>query len=144
MNICTYLRHIVSGGEVRFMYCKVSTLKEYEMPQTKKQVWAFLGPMDIIDGFFPFFTTLACPLTELTKKNKENVVKWTEACHCAFNSLKESLNCKPVLTTPDWARKFILQTDSSATGLGYMISQKNENSDEHAIVYGSKKLLPRE
>ena len=55
-------------------------------------------------------------INELTKKNKENVVKWTEACECAFNSLKEAFTCKPVLITPDWARKFILQMDASATG----------------------------
>ena len=34
--------------------------------------------------------------------------------------------------------------DASATGLGYMLSQKNENGGEHPITYGSKKVLPRE
>ena len=34
--------------------------------------------------------------------------------------------------------------DASATGLGYVLSQKNENDEEHPIAYGSKKLLPRE
>ena len=83
-------------------------------------------------------------MTELTKKNKENVGKWTKACECAFNSLKEMLTCKPVLTTLNWARKFILQTDASPTGLRYALSEKNENGEKHPIAYGSKKLLPRE
>ena len=34
--------------------------------------------------------------------------------------------------------------DASATGLGYVLSQKNEKGKDHPIAYGSKKLLPRE
>ena len=98
---CIYLGHIVGGGEVRPMDCKVLAVKEYERPQTKKQVRVFLGLCGYYRWFIPSYFTLACPLTELTKKNKENVVKWTEARECAFNSLKEVLTSKPVLTTPD-------------------------------------------
>ena len=90
----------MGGGEVRPMDCKVLAVKEYERFQTKKQVQAFLGLCGYYRLFIPSYSTLACPLTELTKKNKENVVKWTEACECAFNSLKEALTGKPVLTTP--------------------------------------------
>ena len=55
-----------------------------------------------------------------------------------------ALTSKPVLRTPDWTRKFILQTDASATVLGYVLSQKDQNEEEHLVAYGSKKLLPRE
>ena len=46
----------------------------------------------------------------------------------------------PVLVTPDWKRMFILQTDTSDTGL----NQRNEDGEEHPIAFGSRKLLPRE
>ena len=72
------------------------------------------------------------------------MVKWNEACEHSFNLLKEALMTKPVLTTPDWTRKFILQTDASATGLGYVLSQKDQNEEEDPVAYGSEKLLPRE
>ena len=48
------------------------------------------------------------------------------------------------MTTPDWTRKFILQTDASAMGLGYVLSQKGQDEEEHPVAYGSKKLLPSE
>ena len=48
------------------------------------------------------------------------------------------------MTTPDWTRKFILQSDASATELGYVLSLKDQNEEEHPVAYGSKKLLPRE
>ena len=144
VNSCNYLGHVVGGGEVRPMDCKVKAVKEYERPKTKKQVRAFLGLCGYYRRFISSFSTVAHSLTELTRKNKENVVKWNEACEHSFNLLKEALTSKPVLTTPDWTRKFILQTDASATVLGYVLSQKDQNEEEHPIAYGSKKLLPRE
>ena len=49
-----------------------------------------------------------------------------------------------MLITPDWDKPFVLQTDASATGLGYVLSQINADGEEHPIAFGSKKLLPRE
>ena len=45
------------------------------------------------------------------------------------------------MVTPDWNLPFILQTDASATGLGYVLCQVNGNGEEHPIAYASKKLL---
>ena len=67
----------MDGEEVRPMDCNVSAVKEYERPQTKKQIWAFLELCGHYRQFIPSHSTLACPLTELTKENKENIVKWT-------------------------------------------------------------------
>ena len=71
VNTCTYLGHIVGGGEVRPMDCKVLAVKEYERPQMKKQVPAFLGLCGYYRWFIPSYSTLACPLTELTKKTRK-------------------------------------------------------------------------
>ena len=35
--------------------------------------------------------------------------------------LKEVLTKMPVLTTPDWTKVFTIQTDASATGLGFVL-----------------------
>ena len=48
------------------------------------------------------------------------------------------------MITPDWDKPFILQTDASATRLGYVFSQINADGEEHPIAFVSKKLLPRE
>ena len=69
---------------------------------------------------------------------------WTSQCEKAFSQLKQAFTKAPVLITPDWDKPFILQTDTSATGLGYVLSQINADGEEHSIAFGSKKLLPRE
>ena len=62
----------------------------------------------------------------------------------AFEWLKDSLSNYPILSTPIWSEPFILQTDASDTGIGFVLSQKDELGDEHPIAYGSRKLLARE
>ena len=62
----------------------------------------------------------------------------------AFEWLKNSLSNYPILSTPIWSKPFILQTDASDTGIGFVLSQKDELGDEHPIAYGSRKLLARE
>ena len=54
------------------------------------------------------------------------------------------LTKSPILTTPDWTKVFTIQTDASATGLGFVLMQNNNEGIDHPAAYGSRKLLPRE
>ena len=69
-----------------------------------------------------------------------NKVKWDSRCEKAFSMLKNLLTQAPILSTLDWSKPFILQTDASAVGLGYILSQFNELGEEHPIAFASKKL----
>ena len=71
-------------------------------------------------------------------------VKWNEKCDKAFIELKEVLTRAPILVMPDWTKPFILQTDASAFGLGYVLSQIDGIGEEHPIAFGSKKKLHSE
>ena len=50
----------------------------------------------------------------------------------------------PVLQSPDFSNPFILQTDASDRGVGAVLSQLDDQGDDHPIAYFSRKLLPRE
>ena len=144
VNECKYLGHIVGKGRIRPMQCKVDAVQAFTQPTTKKQVRAFTGLCGYYRRFIPNFSTIATPLTELTRKRMDNKVKWTPPCEQSFQWLKKMLTEFPVLVTPDWKRMFILQTDASDSGLGYVLSQINEDGEEHPIAFESRKLLPRE
>ena len=62
----------------------------------------------------------------------------------SFQKLKDSLTNYPVLHTPVWGKEFILQTDASNTGVGYILNQLDDDGDEPPIAFVSRKLLPRE
>uniref|UniRef100_A0AAV2J255 SCAN box domain-containing protein n=1 Tax=Knipowitschia caucasica TaxID=637954 RepID=A0AAV2J255_KNICA len=67
--------------------------------------------------FVPQFATIAAPLTALTAKNQRNPVVWTEPCEKAFTTLKAHLCSSPVLKSPDFNMRFLVQVDASTVGL---------------------------
>ena len=114
------------------------------MPKTKKDVRAFLGLTGYYRKFIPEYATLAAPLTELTKNEQPNRLVWSSECAKAFEALKRHLCTSPVLKCPDFERPFVLQTDASDWGVGAVLSQVDDDDNEHPVAYFSKKLLPRE
>ncbi|KAL6423101.1 hypothetical protein ACFW04_010532 [Cataglyphis niger] len=87
--------------------------------------------------FIENFSTIAAPLTRLTKKNARWT--WGEDEATAFKRLKAVLTTAPVLACPDFNRRFILQTDASTSGLGAVLTQYHEDG-ERVIAYASRTL----
>ena len=144
MEQCIYLGHVVGNGVVRPEQSKIEAVMNFPTPQTKKQVRAFLGVTGYYRKFIPSFATIAAPLTDLIRKNRPNQVIWTPSCDQAFARLKKLLCSDPVLKSPNFEKEFILQTDASDRGVGAILSQLDDNGDEHPVAYFSKKLLARE
>ncbi|XP_077330912.1 uncharacterized protein LOC143973903 [Lithobates pipiens] len=144
MTNVQYLGHRVGGGTLKPETGKVDAILAWPTPQTKKQVMSFLGTAGYYRKFVCNYSSLAKPLTDLTKKKLPKVVSWTPECEQAFQALKEALARAPVLQAPDFTRRFLVQTDASAYGLGAVLSQVDDAGEEHPILYLSRKLLPRE
>ena len=81
---------------------------------------------------------MACPLTNLTKKSAPNCPVLTNQCKETFQTLKRLLCSAPVLKGPDFNKPFILQTDASERGIGAVLSQLDDNQEEHPIAFFSK------
>ena len=97
--------------------------------------------------FIPNFSSIASPLTDLTKKNKPNSIHdWQDHHERAFQTLKDRLTSSPILRLPVFqeGKSFVLRTDASDIGLGAVLLQDFEGEGRLPIAYASKKLLPRE
>ena len=140
---CSYLGHVVGSGLVQPEQNKVHAIKQFPIPQNKKDVRVFLGLTGYYHHFIPSYSSIAAPLTDLTKKCAPNSVTWTDSCERAFEELKASMCRSPVLHSPNFNKPFLLQTDASDRGVGAVLSQQNSDGD-HPVAYFSKKLLPRE
>ena len=68
MQTCTHLGHIVGNGVVKPETSKLLALESCAVPQTKKQVRAFLGLTGYYRKFISSYAEIAAPLTELTRK----------------------------------------------------------------------------
>ena len=76
------------------------------------------------------------------RKSAPNKVVWTPQCEKAFAELKRLLCSALVLKAPDFSRVFILQTDASDRRIGAVLSQIDENEDNHPIAYLVRSLCP--
>ncbi len=69
---------------------------------------------------------------------------WEDKQEVAFQQLKHLITSTPLLWVADPTKPYILQTDASDRGLGAVLSQEDEQGEEHPIAFASLKLLPCE
>ena len=131
---CVYLGHLVGGGVVRPELTKLSAVEQFPAPTTKKQVRIFLGLTGYYRRFIPHYSSIATPLTDLTRKTAPTMVVWSKTCDFSFKKLKELMCTMPVLSSPDFEREFILQTDASERGIGAVSSQCDVDGQEHPVA----------
>ncbi|KAL4033109.1 hypothetical protein IC575_006195 [Cucumis melo] len=102
-----------------------------------KQVRSFLGLAGYYRRFVENFSRIATPLTQLTKKGAPFV--WSKACEDSFQNLKQKLVTSPVLTVPDGSGSFVIYSDASKKGLGYVLMQQGK-----VVAYASRQLKSHE
>ena len=66
----------------------MEAVQAFSKPVTEKQVRAFPGITGYYRKFIPNYSTLAAPLTDLTRKNRPTKVTWTSECGSAFHERK--------------------------------------------------------
>lgn len=143
-NQVTYLGHIVGSNAIRPQEAKIEAIREWPVPQTKRDVQAFLGMVNFYRRYIVQFAETAAPLTDLCKKRAPMKVQWSPECQQAFESLKGKLVSAPILTPPRYDRPFVVRTDASEKGLGAVLLQRGEDGELHPVAYLSRKLLARE
>lgn len=107
----------------------------FPVPQTKKQVRAFLGMTGYYRKFLHNFATIAAPLTDLIRKNQLNQVEWTPSCAKVFDNFKKQLCSDPVLKSPDFCKAFVLQTDALNREVDAVLSQIGDDNKEHPVAH---------
>lgn len=137
MRSIRYLGHIVGNGEIRPDPERVQCIANYTRPNTVKEVRRFLGMAGWYQRYINNYAAVASPLTDLLKKSDR--FTWTSEAQHAFQQLKDNLTTAPVLTHPDFSKKFFIQCDASLTGVGGVLFQMKDGS-EHPIAFMSKKL----
>lgn len=133
-----YLGYIVGGGKLRTDPDKVKAVAEFPPPINRKQIRRFLGMTGWYRRFISNYASLAAPLTDALKKSPKFVLG-TEAIS-SFEALKQALITSPILSTPDFTKRFYIQCDASSCGVGGVLFQKDEDNNERVLYYHSQKL----
>ena len=138
-----FLGHNVGDGVIGLHESNVAKITNASKPRTKKEVRSFLGLTRYYRDYNPHYAAIAAPLSDLTRKGKPNVVIWDAAEESAFNALKCSLTCAPILKLPDTSKPFVLRCDASNIGIGAVLLQYHDG-ELFPVSYASKKLSDTE
>eukprot|EP00794_Sanderia_malayensis_P018581 gene18581-biopygen15656 len=136
-----FLGHIVSEEGVTVDPAKVSSVKNFPIPQNKTDVRSFLGLTGYYRRFIADYASRSKPLVDLTKKKR--LFQWTKDADDVFQELKDCLISAPVLQCPDFSLQFKLYTDACDYGLGAVLAQETDDG-EAVIAYASRILKPSE
>jgi len=96
----SYLGHCVGNHSLQTKSDLVEKILQAPKPTNKQELRSFLGLIGFYRKFIPNFATVAVPLTDLTKKDKPNQLKWGEAQDRAFETLKSYIVKPPILRLP--------------------------------------------
>ena len=88
MKEVLFLGHIISKDGVSVDPSKVAAVMDWKQPKSVTEIRSFLGLAGYYRRFIQNFSTIAIPLTSLTKKDKKFI--WDEKCESSFQTLK---NC---------------------------------------------------
>jgi hypothetical protein len=147
-----YLGVIVGNNQLHMDPGKLKGVADWQLPKTPTDIWKFLEFTGYYCYFIPNYSKIARPLLDLTKKAV--VWDWGPRQFKAFEELKTRMCQSPVLMQPDFNKRFYLQTDASAYGVGTVLSQEGGNTTPsllkrtkptlHPVAYYSATFTPTE
>jgi hypothetical protein len=112
---------------------KIEAIKSWPKPQSVSQVRSFHGLVGFYQRFVRYFSAIAAPLNELTKKGV--TFHWGTAQEQAFETLKEKLTHAPLLQLSGFGKTFELECDASGLRIGGVLLQGGK-----PVAYFSEKL----
>ncbi|KAK7883026.1 hypothetical protein WMY93_029200 [Mugilogobius chulae] len=139
----SFLGYVVSEGEIKMDPAKISAVRDWPTPTTRKQVQRFLGFANFYRKFIRNFSGIAAPLHALTSAKVR--FQWTSQADAAFLRLKNAFITAPVLIFPDPSSQFVVEVDASDVGVGAVLSQSDPKDGKlHPCAFLSRKLSPSE
>ncbi len=140
----TFLGYIISQEGVAMDESKVHAVLNWPLPSNIKELQRFLEFANFYHRFIRGFSSIAAPLTNMTKKGLRHL-QWTAEAHKAFDQLKHQFTTAPILHHPDPNSPFVVEVDASNIRIGAILSQRQGDPAKlYPCAYYSRKLTPTE
>ena len=134
-----YFGHLITADGLKPNPALTAAVIEFPTHLNIKGIRQIVGLASYYRRFIANFARIAHPLHALTRKGVR--FEWTPQCQEAFSTLKQTLTIPLVLAYPDFYKDFILETDANITGLGAILSQKQQSDGRiHPIAFASRAL----
>ena len=137
-----YLGHVISATGLHQAPSKVQAIVDMPTPRDVTQLRSFIGMVQYYSKFLPNLSTTLAPLNQLLHKGV--AWRWTDQEEKCFQKVKNLLLKNNILVHYDPTLPLIMASDSSAYGLGAVLSHLMPNGSEKPIAYASRSLSQRE
>ena len=127
-----FLGYCVSGDGLSPQQEKVNAVRDLRTPTDVFSLRAALGLFGYYRKFVPNFSSIASPLNELLRKNKQWV--WGDKQEMAYQTLKDKLCGAEVLLRPNSAKEYRLTTDWSQQGMGAVLSHSMKKGKKGPLL----------
>ena len=140
-----FLGHQVDNEGIQPLQEKVLAIKNFPLPNTRKQLREFLGLVNFYHRFVQNCAKILQPLNQLLSATKDDKVQlqWDDDATAAFSAIKEALASATLLFHPKQDAPTSIMTDTSSFAVGAVLQQYIEHQ-WCPIAYFSKKLKPSE
>ncbi|KAK3520041.1 hypothetical protein QTP70_011913 [Hemibagrus guttatus] len=138
-----FLGFIIKPGQIKMDPQKVQAVVDWPSPSSVKEVQRFLGFANFYRKCIRNFSSVAAPLSALTKGNTAGF-HWGPEAELAFNKLKCRFTSAPILILPNPEIPFTVEVDASDVGVGAVLSQRGADNKLHPCAFLSHCLTPTE
>ncbi|KAL6211597.1 hypothetical protein ACLB2K_016820 [Fragaria x ananassa] len=107
-------------------------------PSNQKQLKSFLGRLSYIRRFIPGLAAVIKTFTPLLKKGTK--FSWTEECKRPYEKVQQLVTKLPTMKAPILGIPLKLYLAATNTAVGALLSQDDENGEEHPVYYVSRLL----
>jgi len=139
-----FLGYIIGCDGFKMSTEKVEAVLQWERPGNITEVQSFLGFANFYRRFIQDYSKVAQPLTELTKKEAGKSWEWNLEADAAFKELKKRFTTAPILAHFDPTKPVIIESDTSDSTLGAVLSQRDDENRLHQLAFHSRKFQPAE
>jgi hypothetical protein len=136
-----FVGHVVSAEGFRPDPDKTRAIKEFPVPNNRKDLRRFFGIVNYLGKFSPLIATRSARLRKLLAKESDWV--WSAELDADFRAMKDTISSETTLCQFDMNKETILSADASAFGLGVAVMQR-EDAGWKPVAYASRALSPAE
>ncbi|KAK3548562.1 hypothetical protein QTP70_014483 [Hemibagrus guttatus] len=140
----TFLGYVISHQGVEMDVGKVWAVTEWPAPATVRELQRFLAFANFYRRFIRNYSSVSGPLTSLLR-GKPKRLTWRDQARVALQQLKNCFTTAPILRHPDPDWPFVVEVDTSSSGLGAVLSQRHGDPGKlHPCAFYSRKLTAAE
>src|SRR5260370_2289402 len=130
-----YLGFILGKNGVSMHPSKLSTISDWPIPKSIKDLQSFLGFSNFYHNFISHYASITAPLHALTQKDSPVPFSFTNEAQKAFKFLKSAFTSTPILIHHNPSKAVFLFTDASDFAISGIPHQADEDGSLHPLCF---------